>query len=428
MAVCSIPGVALGESSANNMKSTFELGGVDSEKVTVSVNGSYTFVRDYGQEVMPIELTDDAFDKAYPYQCYGGGSNNRWDNIFKIKLDIPDAKENDCVWISYYYKSATSFTGGNGKQYTGATMSIPQHRNTKNDIVLEMKTAQYVGDFITDDKWHKVDLYMKASQMTGEELSIYFTDMSKPVYYLFAGFRAGVVHFEEGTEYNNDRAYTELGWHLQKENTKELMLNGKIYNVEEDEVYVDADSDVLDIKSVGSDAVYEVNKLGMGKYEVKLYAPGYDKSVDEIGVATFRRRINKSTGEFAGDGTIEQYKVTNAKLTRTFNVNLNFKEVTVVLKVDGEEKTDISDCVGGEKITTDVTFVNVNGESKTFITVVSIYKDGSVMAVIPTREVMTEDTPVITNQYKYILPEDDYEGAEIKLYVINTANMFDIFN
>lgn len=428
--IFTLPFQAWAESTAANMDSTFELGVENGEKITASVNAAYTFIRNYGTDVSPIALENDAFDKAYPYQCYGGGSNNRWDNIFKMKFDIPEAEDNDCVWLSYYYKSATSFVGGDGNTYTGTTMDIQQQRNTTNQIVTNLKAGAYGDTFIADDEWHRVDLYMSAANIKEKELLIYFTDMSKPMYVLFAGFRAGVVHFPEGESYNNDRAYTELGWHLQNTNADTIILNGKTVNLEQGvyEYNLSADEDALtaELPEGSAAAVSEVKKISGGCYEVWVTAPGYSRGGSDDTSITFRRRVNSSTGEFLSNGTVETYTVKNSQMVKKYTVNLVLRTAEAALTVDGEEKSALDGCVGGEEIVLDVKYRNLKAENKTYIAVLVIYKDKAVKAVIPAREEITPEQSEVSKAYTYVLPEDDYTGCTADFLVIDTETMYDV--
>ena len=425
MAFC-LPFTSFCESTADHVLSTFELGAENKEVITTSVNAAYTHIRDYGSTVSPITLENDLFRQAYPYQCYGGGSNNRWDNIYKMKFDIPDAGANDCVWLSYYYKSESSFVGGNGNTYKGTTIDVPQQRNTANEIVVNLKAGAYGDTFVADDQWHRVDLYMSAANIKNEELLIYFTDMSKPVSVLFAGFRAGVVHFPEGVTYNNDRAYTELGWHLQNKDADAILLNGKTVALSDGiyEYNISADTDALDVAlpDGAKVKVAQVEKKSVGAYEVLLAAPGYSPSGEK---SAFRRRVNSATGEFSQNGTIETYTVENAAMLQKYTINLELKAVEAAMTVDGANTTSLDGCVGGETIAVNVKYRNLKAENKTYMTVLMICKDNAVQSIMPAREIISDEIKEFENTYPYTLPVGDYTGCVADFLVIDTGSMCD---
>ena len=420
--------------SAERIESEFILGEETLPVPSAQIGDHYYeagIIEYFGEEIEPIELKNDEFEKALPFMCYGGGGTNRWDCSWEIPLLCPEYDSDDVLYVTFSYKSADRFDG-----YTGNNSTVQTRYNGETDnnypIYRNMETADFaVPTLVADGKWHTVHLYAEGTKVIEPILKLNFLDMKKPQYVLFAGFRCGVIKNNSDIGYNEDRAYTELGWHLQKIDTEKLIINSKEINLKEEtvEITVPAEDDILSVEldSNAKSYISDIKKLSQGVYEVTVAAPGYVKWADDAAEINFRRKIDAS-GEFSQGSTAEVYKVLNGSMKRTYTINLLLKSANAKIFVDGEEKTDISDCVGGEEITADVTYMNIKGENKTFITVITICKDGTAVAVLPAREVMAEDVAEVTKQYSYTLPEGDYEGAEVKLYVIDTANMFDVFN
>ena len=436
-AVFTAPTVVLAQ-SAEKIKSEFILGEETLPTPIAQIGDHYYeagVVEYFGEEVAPITLENDIFDKALPYMCYGGGSTNRWDCFWDISLSCPEYDEDDVVYMSFYYKSASSFKGVNGVKYTGNDMTA-QTRFTgeagdKYPIYRNMETAEYaLPTIVADGKWHQVHLYAEGAKVVDATLRFNFLDMKKAQYVLFTGFRCGVLKNASSDGYNEDRAYTELGWHLQSFDAQKLMINSKEIALKDgvSEYTVSAQEDAItaELGENSKSYVTEVKKLSPGKYQVTVAAPGYVKGRDDSDEITFRRKVDSSTGEISSSATAEAYKVLNGSMKRTYTVNLLLKSAEVKILVDGEEKTSLDGLSGGEEIILDVTYSNIKKENKTYITVLAIYADNNALAVVPVRKEISSDDTEIKEQYKYTLPEGDYTKAVAKSYVIDIENMFDV--
>ena len=437
-AVLAASPAVLAESSADSMTSMLELSAEELPEVTAEINQSYInggVIESFGATVTPAELENDLFDKALPYMCYGNGSSNRWDCLWKIPMNVSEYDDNDVVYISFYYKSAAEFTGANGSSYTGADLSAQARYTSESSNRYPMWTkveeeVYSIPTFFADGKWHKVNFLAPASKVKDNIITLYFLDMSKPQYILFAGFRSGVLKFPDEAAYNNDRAYTELGWHLQNVDVGAIVLNGKTVNLEQGvyEYSISADSDKLDAAMPEGSAatIAEVKKISDGCYEVLVAAPGYNYGLSDDSQIPFRRRVDSATGEFAYSGAIEAYTVENSQMVEKYTVNLVLRTAEAALTVDGEEKTALDGCIGGEEIVLDVKYRNQKAENKTYMAVLVIYRDKAAKAVIPAREEITAEQAELEKQYTYELPEGDYAGCTVDFLVIDTETMYDV--
>lgn len=347
--------IAYAESTPENMESDFIL-------TAAQWNAAESHDNRYQTEE-PIDLEDELFEKAYPYMWYGDGSDNRWNSYMTFNLDIPEHAENDAIYVSFYYKSASEFDGADGNHYTCPESVTMNHIRDSKERIYNLQSAG-LGDFkfTSDDNWHRVEALVPAfgqlgtsgrtdSRFEDGKLFVYFNYLSKPMYILISEIRVGIYRNPEGSASDWNRFYTEIGWHLQRLGIERFAVNGYpvsfIPGIYEYTVPSDEDEMNFEILGGGSAKIESIGKSENGKYEIIAAAAAYDKSVGEDGNITYRRRINKSTGEFSPTGSIETYSVKNADLRRSIIVNLDVKSAESVVLVNGEETNSLSGCVGG---------------------------------------------------------------------------------
>ena len=294
-------------------------------------------------EYAPIALEDDLFDKAYVYGWGGGGANygSSLQTYMKVPLNIPEHSASDAIYVSFYYKSLSS---RNGKT-PPATQRMDHIRDNSNMVVNLDAGIDYRGQntgmgafiFEADDEWHKVEIYMPGDRFADNYLNFFHDTTVDALYFMVADVRAGVVK-DAGAAYNNDKAYTEIGWLAKEINTpSKITVNGSELDLaDEDKVYTfEVDSVEAPVVEVeGSD--YIVTKVTDKMYEINPVAYGYDKSKISTDKVDYRQR-----GFENGSGTWI-YNSGNINVVETYNGDLMGDTYTIKLKTEGDVEPEPS--------------------------------------------------------------------------------------
>ena len=295
------------------------------------VTGKMTTSWNYANNgvVPPVELKNDLFDEAYRFMYIPGG-NPAWTSVYmKFDLDIPERKSSDGMYVSFYYKAASSFIGTDGVRYT-SDASIPMdHIRDGRERLVNLQT-QGLGDFdfVADDQWHKIEAYVPAYDTQKgydrfNDNALYIYNGNKATMdVLVADIRVGVLSLDS---YNNDVAYTQMGWYLKElGEVNKLSVNGQELDISGDENEFTIYTDEMTAPEVVLDgAEYFTEKLSKDSYKITAVAPAYNKALPDDGDVMYRERWNGS----GFGGNINQITVKNATLKgESFIVNLKYDE------------------------------------------------------------------------------------------------------
>ncbi|MBQ4109982.1 MAG: hypothetical protein IJC74_03770 [Clostridia bacterium] len=302
----------------------------------------------YGYYQSPVVLTNDVFSQAVPYMCYGVENSTTYsnnNNQIRFVLDSPaEIKENDGIYISFYYRAADSFYGVGGKAstpYTGVQSQMVLYAlDNANQNVQVISDTQASGvlnsskvTIVPDNTWHRLDMtimmdsanYAKLSDKTKFNMAINLNQIFDASYIEFAGFRMGVLRPEEAITYN--QMLTEVSWHLQKKVPSAITVNGTALDLASGatEFTVPGKMDEEPVVAVSSDdgVQYEVEKLAYNRYKLTTYAGGYDvvKTLEEN--VMFRERYNN--GAFSGNNNYPKY-LNSALVGETYYINIDIED------------------------------------------------------------------------------------------------------
>lgn len=327
-----------------NITATFEMGAVSTGNCTNALNQYDTSATMTGS-VAPITLENDIFDKAYAYGWTGGSSGNNymWKTYMEIPVNVPEHDSADAIYVSFYYKSKPSFTF-NGTTYTCGESNAMNHIRDNKGTLLNLNTQVDGGfTFTADDEWHKVEAYVAADGRFSTNKLVFYNvyNLTVPMYFLIADVKVGVVH-SNGDAYNNDKAYTEMGWFLKElGEVSALSVNGQALDLsggQKEFTVKTADFSAPSIEMTGSD--YIVNKVDSDTYEVTSVAYAYNKAAADTATVTYRQRgyDNGSGVWIYNSGNISNIETTNGTLKgETYTINLEYDEGFYVdgVKVDG---------------------------------------------------------------------------------------------
>ncbi len=289
------------------------------DKYTDKYNYTTGALYSYNWDGPMMKLENEPFDFSVPYMCYGGSGLTNIDaanNSINIKMAMPHTAElNDGVYISFYYRSKSSFEGLGikaGQTLTGAdtNMRLYTRKNTggweSSGYVQQVNGGSNVITIPADNKWHKAEftVYLENDSLMGLvaddilNMALGFSDTTQPAFIEFAGFRVGVLDIDR--EPSNNKTFTDISWHLQNKSYTGIKINGSAMEPVEGNNYtvtstLNSDGTVAapDFEVVTADGravSYKLDKLAWNKYRYTITAPGYDRLLENNADISFRMR------------------------------------------------------------------------------------------------------------------------------------------
>lgn len=399
----------------------------------------------YGYVRRPISAEGIGPDKCYPYMCYGTGEEITvaGDNMLTFDFNPQDGgiKENDCIYFSFYYRSAARFTDSAANDYEG-TAQRPEILFNNNELKMNELCSgnSSLSEFVPDGKWRRVEYYLPLTaevynDILGGDVSVLsfrisFLKLNCAAYIELGGMRCGTMRLSGKQTITNKKAYTYLGELLQAGKLRSLKIDGESVALK-DGVYeytVDPSGAEPEIEAENVGYVKkapEIIKKKETKYEVKAYSANYDELISEPEPYTYMKCVDEN-GNFDENGTETAYTVENAEQYSIYTVRLNMKAAQAVLTVNGKETTDISGCGAGDIINIGQSIRNIDAEDKTYITLLIFYQDGTVTDVVTFKTDILKDESGKDSVFTFVLGDGDYSGGSVDCLVIDTSTFADV--
>lgn len=398
----------------------------------------------YGYLRRPTALTGEPFTECFPYMCYGTGSRitELNHNLLSFNFDTPSNPIgiNDVVYLSFYYRSASKFTGMDGNTYTGKTQTPSVRLNSKEIAMSELSSGSTtLSAFEADDQWHKVEYYLPITKELYEDtfggsinllqLRISFLSLDLAAYIELAGMRYGIMK-TGGAEITNRMAYTYLGWNLRKGELNTLTVDGEAVALKSgiNEYTVHADTtnpNIQATQSAGVACMPEITESGILEYEIKAYGKGYDSRLADDAQRSYLQCVDEN-GAFSESGTEQAYTVLNSEHYSVVLLHLSVNLVETALKLNGAAYDGTAVLKGGDSIVIEETFKNIKGVGTSYMTLLVFYNGESIVEVIPYKNTVGAAETSVAASHTYTLPNGDYSGRSVDLFIIDMSTMSDV--
>lgn len=345
-----------------------------------------------------VELTDTLFDSAFRISSIGTDAVPSTNQI-RITFDSPAMTAGEYVYVSFYYRALSECNGVTyeNKPVSFACTSLNMSSGLK--AASNGTTYQSAENF---DTWYKVSYTYPLASDVAEGSRYMQISFSKPADFLpaycmeIAG--VNILYFGSVTGQSSELIQNEISQTLKTAEFSSLTLDGE-------------------------------------NIDLTLYPTGYTKSIlwngEQLPAVEAKdmygrdAEVRYSDDKLPADVTVTafsyEYDFTSPddSLKSTYTLRLDYVKSGTVTLVGTNETSSLEECTGGETVTARPTFYNPNGEIQNYVVVLGIYKGNKCMLAVPWNYTVNSDKTADTQDFSYTLPDGDYSGAELRVFVIS---------
>lgn len=353
-----------------------------------------------------VDIDDTYFDKAVRIESKGTTAVPGTNQVrFQFATDGIEAGE--YIYVSFYYRQLSTF---DSVTYTTSApgFSTPEIGVNSGRVTPYTQTSAYMGaeEF---DKWYKVSYIYPISAAVAAGNTYLQFGFSKPS----AGLPAYMIEVAD----------------------LKVMTFGKATGPSADYI-------TTEIKNIIGTAGFSSVTFDGSEIDLATYPHQYTQSIYWNGTLPEIKGKdlagNSAKVEYDGKGVPQTVKLTSYSIDfdvtdaeddrkAEYFVNIDFYRAATSITVDGVDKTDLTGCVGGEKVALEANIFNLNGETATYTAVLAIYDGKKCIAAIPYKiSVSNTDISKTLTFPSYTLPVRDYTGCTVKGFVISTLGMFKV--
>lgn len=393
----------------NNGKGTVIVGGIDDLASAIkncSNTANSTGTNKNWSVVSIADIDDDNFDKAIRIESKGTTAAPGTNQV-RATFETDAIEAGEYIYVSFYYRVLSKL---GDTTYT----TMPQGFSV-SEIGVSSGRVRAIGATSDYNSAAEFDTWYKLS---------YVYPLSKAV--------------EAGNRYLQ-LAFTRPSGGLQTYAMEVAGLNIMTFGIP---TGPSADLIKNEVISVLDTADFSSVKFGEKEIDLSVYPTQYTESIywnGTLPVITAKDINGKAAKvEYDGDGVPQtvtvtayamDYDVTDTADTRKkqYFVNIDYYRASTAVSVGETETTDLTGCVGGEKVVLEATIYNPNGETADYTAVMGIYNGKKCIAAIPYKISVTETDETKTVSFpSYTLPTGDYTGCEVRSYVISPLRMYKV--
>ncbi|MDO4562541.1 MAG: hypothetical protein Q4C12_01770 [Clostridia bacterium] len=369
--------------------------------------------------------SDEVMTEAWGSMCYGGGSvlSDAAANMLVFTFETPEmiVEANDTVYISFFYKNASSFTGKDGVEYAGNEITPLLTFGDKSVVMNTLGAADgAVTPLKADDKWHRMDCFVTISEeqlnnifagtITKKELRVSMLELDKAFFVELADMSIGLLKAGEDTSF--EKTASDISDALCDVMPESITVNGERILLRSGVLQYTArwsDAAEVEVTDQGGVPIAAVaEQIDTDTIEVKLYAIGYNKydgEGEKIPLLVLRDGVltltEKENSEFCGIITIVKEHI----------------EAQIQITLNGEEVQTAFFPQSGDSAQIRIVFDN-RQEAKTYIALVILKKDGALLSAAAYKKTLTEGSAATEAAIEHTF-SDVAEGAQAEILLIN---------